>query len=286
MNTPKNWNHVIFAAAVVVGAGLLVTNGRPFLAGLAVAVGSFAALWLLSLAVRDAGIADVFWGPGFVVLGLWYLVSATEPPGPRAWLVAALVVVWAIRLAVHIWIRNRGKDEDFRYRQWREESGRSFWWVSLFKVFLLQAVTLWLVSSPLLLAHGSAVGPNLLDLLGVTLFAVGFAVEVVADRQLARFKADPGNRGSILDSGLWGRSRHPNYFGEAVLWWGIGLLAVPTGGPLAMVGPALLTFLLIRVSGVAMLDAALVERRPGYAEYIRTTPAFVPRLGRVSRYRS
>jgi steroid 5-alpha reductase family enzyme len=282
----RNWNHIVFAGAVVGGAALLATSGRPFLGGLAVAVISFTALWLISLAVRDAGIADIFWGPGCIVLGAWYLWSADEPAGPRAWIVTALAAVWAIRLAVHIGVRNRGAAEDFRYRQWREQSGGSFWWVSFFKVFLLQAVTLWLVSSPLLLAHGSADGPTLLDVAGIALFAVGFAIEVVADHQLARFKADPDNAGLILDRGLWGRSRHPNYFGEAVLWWGLGLLAVPTGGPLALLGPAVITFLLVRVSGVAMLDAALVERRPGYAEYIRTTPAFVPRLGSARRERS
>ena len=278
MSNAANWNHIVFFGAVVGGSALLVTSGRPFLGGLAVAVASFTALWLVSLTLRDAGIADVFWGPGFVVVGAWYLATAGEPPGPRAWLVTVLVAVWAIRLAVHIGVRNRGKDEDFRYQRWREASGRSFWWVSFFKVFLLQAVTLWLVSSPLLLAQGGERRPTLFDLGGVALFAVGFAIEVVADRQLARFKADPDNAGKILDRGLWGRSRHPNYFGEALLWWGIGLLAVPAGGALALLGPAVITFLLVRVSGVAMLDAALVDRRPGYAEYIRNTPAFVPRL--------
>ncbi len=156
----------------------------------------------------------------------------------------------------------------------------TFWWISLLKVFLLQAVLLWVVSSPLLLAQLEGPGSRLsaTDFIGITLFVIGFAIESIADRQLARFKADPANRGRILQTGLWARSRHPNYFGEAVLWWGFGLLAVPTGGWLALVGPVLITFLLMKVSGVAMLDAALVDRRPGYADYIRSTPAFFPRL--------
>ena len=147
-------------------------------------------------------------------------------------------------------------------------------------MFLLQAVILWIVSSPLLLALGTGPGArlDLVDLVGVTIFAAGFLFESVADWQLAWFKRRPDSSGKILTSGLWSLSRHPNYFGEAVLWWGLGLLALPTGGWPALVGPALITFLLMRVSGVTLLEAALVERRPGYARYMRSTPAFFPRL--------
>jgi steroid 5-alpha reductase family enzyme len=191
-----------------------------------------------------------------------------------------LVTVWAIRLAVYIGVRNAGAGEDFRYRRWRDQAGRSFWWISFFKVFLLQAVVLWVASSPVLLAQSTGPSSKLssLDLIGVTLFAAGFLFEVVADWQLARFKRDPANKGRILQTGLWSRSRHPNYFGEALLWWGIGLLAFPAGGWTALLGPALMTFLLMKVSGVTMLDAALVDRRPGYDAYIRSTPAFFPRI--------
>jgi len=271
---------IVFLAMTAAGAALLLTSGLPFLGGLGLITGCFVLLWLLSLVLGNAGIVDIFWGPGFVVAGVYYLMSSQGQPTPRGLLVAGLATLWAARLALHVGIRNLGAPEDFRYRQWREEAGPAFWWISLLKVFLLQALLLWIVSSPLLLAQleGPASALAARDLVGIALFAMGFAFEAVADWQLVRFKREPSNRGRILRTGLWARSRHPNYFGEAVLWWGLGLLAAPTGGWLAFVGPALITFLLMKVSGVAMLDAALVVRRPGYVDYIRSTPAFFPRL--------
>ena len=271
---------IVFLAMTAAGAALLLTSGLPFLGGLGLITGCFVLLWLLSLVLGNAGIVDIFWGPGFVVAGVYYLMNSQGQPTPRGLLVAGLATLWAARLALHVGIRNLGAPEDFRYRQWREEAGPAFWWISLLKVFLLQALLLWIVSSPLLLAQleGPASALAARDLVGIALFAMGFAFEAVADWQLVRFKREPSNRGRILRTGLWARSRHPNYFGEAVLWWGLGLLAAPTGGWLAFVGPALITFLLMKVSGVAMLDAALVVRRPGYVDYIRSTPAFFPRL--------
>jgi len=271
---------IVFLAMTAAGAALLLTSGLPFLAGLVFIAGCLVLLWLLSLVLGNAGIVDIFWGPGFVAAGAFYLMTLPGDPTPRGLLVVGLATVWAARLAIHIGSRNAGAPEDFRYRKWREEAGSSFWWISLFKVFLLQAVLLWIVSSPLLLAQleGPASTLTIKDLVGLALFVIGFAFEALADWQLMRFKADTSNRGRILRTGLWARTRHPNYFGEAVLWWGLGLLAAPTGGWLAFVGPILITFLLMKVSGVAMLDAALVDRRPGYADYIRSTPAFFPRL--------
>lgn len=270
----------LFVVATVASGGLLLTSGQPFLAGLAVAIAAFTLLWIVSLALSNASIVDIFWGPGFVLLGGFYLVTAPGGLTQRGVLVIALTAVWAVRLALHIGLRNAGAGEDFRYRSWRERAGRSFWWVSYFKVFLLQAVLLWIVSSPLLLAQldGARARLSALDVLGLALFVVGFLFEAVADWQLTRFKRDPENAGRVMRYGLWSRSRHPNYFGEALLWWGIGLLAAPTGGLLALLGPLMITFLLLKISGVAMLDAALTDRRPGYAEYIRSTPAFVPRV--------
>jgi steroid 5-alpha reductase family enzyme len=278
-------NSLIFVIALATAAILLLRTGLPFTPGLAVIVAAAVVLWLVSLVVRNAGIVDVTWGPGFVLVGAFYLWSAPADPGARAWLVFLLTTLWAARLAIHLGRRNFGVEEDFRYRSWRAQAGASFWWISLFKVFLLQAVVLWVVSSPLLLAHGTGPAASILpfDLVGVTLFAAGFLIESIADRQLERFKRDPANRGRVLDTGLWGRSRHPNYFGEAVLWWGLGLLAVPTGGWLALVGPALITFLLVRISGVTMLEDTLRDRKPGYAAYIASTPAFVPRIFRRGR---
>jgi steroid 5-alpha reductase family enzyme len=274
-------NELVFVASLIAaGIGLLASD-RAFLVGLAVGLAAFAALWLVSLALRNASIVDIFWGPGIVLVGWIYHLMASPRTG-LGLLVCALATVWGLRLAGHVAVRNAGAGEDFRYRQWRERSGPAFWWVSLFKVFLLQAVVLWVVSSPLLLAQrsGAGFGGRWLIGVGLLLWAVGIFFEAVSDWQLLAFKRDPASRGRVLDRGLWRLSRHPNYFGEAVLWWGIGLVATAAGGPLALIGPALLTFTLLKISGVAMLDRELVARRPGYAEYIARTPAFLPfRIG-------
>lgn len=280
-------NALIFVVGTLASSALLLTSGLPFASGLIVTVIVFTLLWLVSVALRDASIVDIFWGLGFVAIGWFYLATVPDVPTGRGWLVCSLVTLWGLRLALHIGIRNAGTGEDFRYRKWRENAGTNFWWISYFKVFLLQAVLLWIVSSPLMLAQldGPDIGRAALDVVAVVFWAVGFLFEVVADWQLMKFKREPANRGQILRSGLWSLSRHPNYFGEAVLWWGFGLLAFPTGGWLAFLGPLMITFLLRKVSGVTMLDAALVDRRPGYSDYIRSTPAFFP-LGKTRWWRS
>jgi len=278
-------NEAVFSAGIVVAGILLLASEPLYLVGLAVALAAFTALWLASLALRDASIVDIFWGPGFVLMGwLYHLVSS--PRTGLGLVVGVLVTAWGVRLAGHIAVRNAGGGEDYRYRQWRERSGAAFWWVSLPKVFLLQAVVLWVVSSPLLLAQRPLTGAGWGWLIpaGLVLWAIGFFFETVSDWQLLAFRRDPASRGRVLDRGLWRLSRHPNYFGEAVLWWGIGLIAAAAGGPLALVGPALLTFTLVKISGVAMLDRELVARRPGYAEYIASTPSFLPfRIARRRR---
>jgi len=280
-------NALIFVVGTLASSALLLTSGLPFASGLIVTVIIFTLLWLVSVALRDASIVDIFWGLGFVAIGWFYLATVPDVPTGRGWLVCSLVTLWGLRLALHIGIRNAGAGEDFRYRKWRDNAGTNFWWISYFKVFLLQAVLLWIVSSPLMLAQldGPDIGRAALDVVAVVFWAVGFLFEVVADWQLMQFKREPAHRGQILRSGLWSLSRHPNYFGEAVLWWGFGLLAFPTGGWLALLGPLMITFLLRRVSGVTMLDAALVDRRPDYSDYIRSTPAFFP-LGRTRWWRS
>jgi steroid 5-alpha reductase family enzyme len=280
----RNWNYRmdrntgIFSVAILASSALLLTSGRPFFDGLLIATAAFSLVWLCSVVIKNASIVDVFWGIGFIVIGCYYRATVPETPTFRGGLACFLVTVWGLRLALHIGIRNLGAGEDFRYRRWRDRAGSHFWWISFFKVFLLQAIVLWIVSSPLLLAQltSRAASLGVLDLVGIGLWMTGFLFEAIADWQLARFKRDAANRGRVLRTGLWSLSRHPNYFGEALLWWGFGLLALPTGGLLALIGPAMITFLLIQVSGVAMLDAALKERHPEYAEYIRSTPAFLP----------
>lgn len=236
-------------------------------------------LWAASVRMRDASVADVAWGPGFAVLA-WLYLLLLDGAGWRPVLVAVLVTVWGLRLGAHIAARHRGRGEDPRYQAMRAMRGRAFWWKSLFVVFWLQAAILWFVALPLVVV--SAGGPGhvtLPDVVGLLLFAIGFTLEAVGDAQLARFKADPANRGRVLDTGLWRYTRHPNYFGDALLWWGLFLIAVSVpGGWLTVGSPLLMTFLLVRVSGVALLERGLVRTTPGYADYVRRTSAFVPWL--------
>lgn len=247
-----------------------------------VSLGYMTWVWLVSLAAHNASIVDSFWGPGFVVL------AATAPFLAGGWslrslLVLAFVSIWAARLATHITIRNWGKGEDWRYRKWRDVAPSTFWWRSYFKVFVLQGVLLAVVSSPILAVAASKRPARFgwLDIAGAVVWCAGLAFEAIADGQLARFKRDPANRGRVMDRGLWRYSRHPNYFGEAVLWWGLLLIAL--SDPLfgwAAIGPLVLTFLLVRVSGVRMLEKGMLERKPAYAEYVKTTRPFVPWLPR------
>ena len=247
------------------------------LIGLAAVLALFTALWLVSLALRNSSIVDMWWGPGILLIGAAYAITS-KSEGERDSVVLVLLTAWALRLAWHIGARNIGHGEDFRYAKWRRERGASWWWFSYFKVFVLQAVIAWIVSMPLYYAITSPtpVAFNAWDVAGGITFVVGYVFEAVGDDQLRRFKNNPDNKGRVLDSGLWRYTRHPNYFGEAVLWWGFGLFSVATGGYAGLIGPAIMTFLLIRVSGVALLEQTLTSTKPGYVEYIRRTSSFFP----------
>jgi steroid 5-alpha reductase family enzyme len=252
---------------------------------LAAAVACMTAIWLVSLALRNASIVDVFWGLGFALLAALYFITADGFVG-RKILVVTLVTVWGLRLALYVLWRNWGKGEDYRYRAWREKAGEKFWWVSLFQVFLLQGALLWLISAPLLAAqfYGSPDGLTVVDLLGALLWAVGFFFEAVGDWQLAAFKADPANKGKVMQSGLWRYTRHPNYFGDATVWWGYFIIAAGTvHGLWTVFSPVLMTLLLLRVSGVALLERAQVQTKPQYRAYIESTSAFLPRFPRRPR---
>jgi steroid 5-alpha reductase family enzyme len=259
----------------------------PELIGLsvAVAVGYMTAIWLLSLALRNASIVDVFWGLGFVVLALVYFAGADGFVGRKV-LITTLVAIWGARLSLYILRRNWGKGEDYRYREWRERAGESFWWRSFFQVFLLQGVLLWLISAPLLAAqfYDSPDNFTAVDILGALVWGVGFYFESVGDWQLTRFKSDPANRGKVMRTGLWRYTRHPNYFGDATVWWGLFIIAAATGeGAWSIFSPILMTFLLLRVSGVALLERKQAETKPGYREYIESTSAFLPWFPRTRR---
>jgi len=255
------------------------------LAGSLAATASFVAaamlaLWLVSLARRDASIVDIWWGPGFAAVAA--LAFALAPaPGARGALLVALAALWGLRLGGYLFWRNHGRGEDPRYARMRRHHGERFARVSLVTVFGLQGVLQWLVSLPLQVAalRPGAAPLGALDALGVALFAVGFAFETVGDLQLARFRADPANRGRVMDRGLWRYTRHPNYFGDCLVWWGLWCIAASTPlGPWTIASPLLMTFLLLRVSGVPMLERGLAKTRPGYVDYVARTPAFLPWL--------
>jgi steroid 5-alpha reductase family enzyme len=247
----------------------------------ALALGAVLALmtlvWLLSLARRDASIVDVFWGLGFGFAS-WIYVVGRAAPSLRGDLVAALVTLWGLRLSLHILWRSRGRGEDYRYREMRERDPAGFPRRSLRTVFWLQAALLWAISAPLFQAQqpGPA-GLTALDGLGLALFTLGFLFEAVGDWQLARFRNHPANAGRVLDRGLWRYTRHPNYFGDAMLWWGFSCLALATpGSTWTLYSPVLMTLLLMRVSGVTLLEKKLRETRPDYRRYAEETNAFFP----------
>lgn len=253
------------------------------LSGLGVSLSCMTLLWIISLLKKDASIVDVFWGLGFIIVSLFYFNLKVDH-STRQWLVTALVAIWGLRLALHILRRNWGHGEDPRYRAWREQAGKSFWWKSYFKVFLLQGAVLWLVSWPLLAAQQSA-KPwwTVFDVSGITLWSLGFFFEAIGDFQLARFKRNPLNKGKVMRAGLWAYTRHPNYFGEALIWWGFYAFALNTSSSWwTIISPMLMTFLLMRVSGVAMLEKSLVVTKPEYKNYIESTNAFFPWFPRQS----
>jgi len=243
-----------------------------------VAAGAFC-LWLASLARGDASIVDRFWGVGFILVSGWYAARGGGWP-VRSFLLLGLTAAWGLRLSLHVHLRNRGQPEDPRYARWRKNGGSAWWWQSLFKVFLLQGVILWIVSMPLLagLSSGEPARWTALDAVGALVWLAGFIFEAVGDAQLTAFKGEPANAGRVLSTGLWRYTRHPNYFGDALVWWGLfGIAAATPWGSWTAFGPLLMTFLLVRISGIPMLEERLRTSRPGYADYVARTSAFIPR---------
>lgn len=236
-------------------------------------------LWLVSLALRDASIVDVFWGLGFVLVAwIGHLVGDGETV-LREKVLLACVTLWGVRLAAYIFWRSRGEPEDYRYRAMRERQGESFKWTSYPVVFLLQGGLVLLIAQPLLVvaARPQENAWSWTDTLGVVLFAIGFFFEAVGDWQMARFKADPENAGQVMRSGLWALTRHPNYFGDTVLWWGYFAFALGApGGIFTLPCPILMTFLILKISGVSLLERTIEERRPKYRDYAESTNAFFP----------
>jgi len=249
-------------------------------------IGSGAALllvavvfWLISLVRDDVSIVDSLWSLMFLLVALVYS-GMSDFSGPREALILVLVALWALRLSVYITWRNHGHTEDFRYREIRANNEPGFRYKSFYIVFVLQALLAWVISLPL---AGAIAGPSalgFLDYAGIALFLTGLFFEAVGDLQLARFRKDPANAGKVLDQGLWRYSRHPNYFGNFTLWWGFYLIALSAGAWWTIISPLLMTFLLLKVSGVALLEKDISGRRPQYQQYIRRTNAFFPGLPR------
>ena len=246
-----------------------------WLSALPALLAAAALTWIVSVAKRNVTIVDTLWPLLFVIATAVY-VGVQPAPSSRAWLMLALVTLWGLRLAIYLAWRNFGHEEDRRYQAIRRRNEPNFALKSLWLIFGFQAALAWVISLPLAGAVAGDGSLGLLDAMGVMLFLVGLLFEAVGDLQLARFKADPANAGRVMDRGLWRWTRHPNYFGDFCVWWGFYLLALGAGAWWSIVGPLIMSFLLLRFSGVRLLERDIGERRPAYAEYVRRTNAFFP----------
>ena len=244
-------------------------------AGLGVMLLMAFATWMLSLRLRDVSIVDSVWSL-FFLAGAFTYVSLSPTGGVRQTVMLVLVTIWALRLSGYLTWRNWGEPEDRRYRVMRDKHGPGFARKSLYIIFALQAMLAWIISMPLFAAASGPWPLGLLDALGVAIILTGIVFETIADLQLARFKARPENAGRVLDTGLWRYTRHPNYFGDFCVWWGFYLLAISAGGWWTVFSPLLMSVLLMRVSGVTLLEKDIGERRPEYADYVAHTNAFFP----------
>lgn len=232
--------------------------------------------FIISLIQKRNDVADVAWGLGFVLLA-WAEFYISDTSGLRGLMVCFLVSIWGLRLAWHIHRRNKGKPEDYRYQKWRRDWGKWFYLRSYLQVYILQGVLIFVVGLPVLVINksfGTVLG--VLDFVGVTVWLFGFYFEAVGDAELARFIKNPDNKGKLMQSGLWAYTRHPNYFGEVTQWWGIWLIALTVPyGVMTIVGPLTITFLILKVSGIPMLEKKM-EQNPEFAEYKRKTSLFIP----------
>jgi steroid 5-alpha reductase family enzyme len=263
---------------VISGPGIATAD-----AAAAIAV-SMLILWAVGTRIRDVSIVDLFWGPAFVLVALIVAVAGSGDAG-RRWLLLALTAAWGLRLGVHLTLRKlREHGEDARYAAMRLRQGGRFVRWSLVWIFGIQGAMVLIVSLPIQVGgeRGGALTPWVIP--GLVLFAVGLLFEAVGDEQLRRFKAVPANGGRVMERGLWRYTRHPNYFGDFCVWWGLWLVVLPAGGTWwTIVGPLVMSVLLIRVSGKALLERSMAERRPAYADYVRSTSGFVPRPPRRRR---
>ncbi|MEI6695655.1 MAG: DUF1295 domain-containing protein [Bacteroidota bacterium] len=235
-------------------------------------------LWIISIPLKNVSIVDMFWGLGFVVVCILYFLKS-DGLEIRKILLLCMVIIWGLRLSIFLAWRNIGKGEDYRYQKFRKDYGEHrYWWISFFQTFLLQGILIWLISAPLLGAvyykNGNTL--NILDYLGIAVWLIGIIFEAGGDFQLARFKANPANKGKVMNKGLWHYTRHPNYFGDATVWCGYALLSISAGSYIPVLGAVLMLALIIKVSGVALLEKTLKVTKPEYQDYIIKTSAFIP----------
>ena len=242
-------------------------------------------LWLLSIPIKNVSIVDAFWGMGFVIVNIVYFVLEPEIFN-RTLLITCLISIWGIRLSIYLLKRNYGKPEDYRYQEFRKHYGaKNYWWFSLFQVFFLQGFLILIVSLPLFGSFSNTTSNelNLLDYFALFTWIIGFLFESIGDYQLTKFKKNPINKGKILNTGLWRFTRHPNYFGDATVWFSFGLFSIASGGYWHIIGSLIMIFLIVKISGVAMLERSLIKTKLSYKEYIETTNAFFPWFPKKSK---
>jgi steroid 5-alpha reductase family enzyme len=246
-----------------------------YLLALALILGVGVAAWIVSVAIRNVAFVDSLWSLFFLIAAVVF-AAAAMPLSARGMLVTALVTVWALRLSIYITARNWGEPEDYRYQKIRANNEPGFAFKSVYIVFGLQGVLAWIIAMPLMPAIMNPGGIGPIEVLATVLWLFGFVFEAGGDYQLGKFKRDESNQGRVLNTGFWRYTRHPNYFGDFCVWWAYYLFAFSAGGWWTVLSPLLMSFLLLKVSGVAMLEKTIGDRRPDYADYIRRTNAFFP----------
>lgn len=251
-------------------------NAESYFMALVIMLVAASLFWLISLAKKDVSIVDSLWSLFFIIAAVYFYIQA-EAPSLRAQLVLLLVLLWGIRLSAYITLRHWGHEEDKRYQAIRANNEPHFKWKSAYLIFGFQAIIAWIISLPLLFAIHSNNALGILDFIAILLWLCGMFFETLADYQLWQFKRKPENHGKLLTSGLWRLTRHPNYFGEFLIWWGYFCFALATGNVGSIVSPLLMSFLLMKFSGVYLLEQNM-KSRPGYEQYMRTTNVFFPGL--------
>ncbi len=259
--------------------------GMIYIQGLLLIISLMTFLWILSVYLRNVSIVDLFWGLGFIIVNAFYFFSS-EAINIRQIVLFVMVAIWGLRLSIYLAWRNIGKGEDFRYREFRRKFGvKNYWWISYFQTFLLQGILMWIISVTLygVSLSSNETSLNIIDFIGILIWMVGFIFEAGGDFQMAKFKMNLLNKGKVLNTGFWRFTRHPNYFGDAAVWWGYGLLCIASGSPWYIIGSIIMTLLIIKVSGVALLEQTLKNQKPEYSAYIQKTNSFFPWFPKKSK---